>query len=53
MYCYDLHKTISGGDEVEHSINFNGALNRTLDSPGAENSVLNNRQNIGDSGHDI
>lgn len=41
MYCYDLYHGISGGQVVNYTINFNGALSRTLDFLGAVNGVMN------------
>lgn len=41
MYCYDLYHSISAGQTVNYSINFSGALARTLDFLGAVNGKMN------------
>lgn len=41
MYCYDLYQSIGALDVVNYTINFNGALTRTLDFLGAVNGVMN------------
>lgn len=40
-YCYDVYSTISNGQKVEYTINFDGVQARTLDFLGAVNHVLN------------
>ena len=41
MYCYDLYQSIGALDVVNYTINFNGAVARTLDFLGAVNGVMN------------
>jgi hypothetical protein len=41
MYCYDLYETVSPGQSATYTVNFDGALARTLDFLGAVNAVLN------------
>lgn len=41
MYCYDLYETVTAGQSATYTVNFDGALARTLDFLGAVNAVLN------------
>lgn len=45
MYCYDIFQSISGGNKVDYTINFNGPTQRTLDFLGAVNYVMNGNSN--------
>ncbi len=40
MYCYDVYEGINSGWVVDYTINFGGALARTLDFLGAVNTIM-------------
>lgn len=45
MYCYDIYESIAGGRTVKYTVDFNGAMPRTLDFLGAVNSVMSMGKN--------
>jgi hypothetical protein len=45
MYCYDIFQSISGGNKVDYTVNFDGATQRTLDFLGAVNYVMSGNSN--------
>jgi hypothetical protein len=45
LYCYDLLQTISQGGTYTYTVDYTGAIARTLDFLGAVNYVLNNDSN--------
>lgn len=45
LYCYDLLQTISQGGTYTYTVNYSGALSRTLDFLGAVNYVINGNSN--------
>lgn len=48
MYCYDIYQHISGGRQVNYTIDMNGESARVLDFLGAVNRVMNTEKPVYD-----